>query len=330
MADENNIVKSIGIFLFRTIVILSAVAGVILLLGGTGSISIPYIEGGGGNQNPLVGISNALTFADNAVIHIVMLVVGGVFLLVSAIGIVIWRATHERRRIAAPIYAVAWVALIGFLVNDLQHPAPSIRGEVRSAFAELRDDRARYSVLYEDMDQQWAKYRKPHDPGPFTEFYKSGQKGAVGHYDLNGKMDGHWTRFQKNGLLEWEGTFADGHADGAHTMYSGNGKKQQDRIYRAGSIYVMTTGWYPDGQKKAEKARVANGDWESFSWHENGQTSFRQKHDESGRRVETYWYPNGQKKSEKIYEPNSGAVQSENWWASGGVEKTGPDDAIEL
>jgi hypothetical protein len=213
MPNEKNMVKSIGIFLFRTIVIISAVAGVILLIGGTGSISIPYIEGGGGNQNPLVGISNALTFADNAVIHIVMLVVGGVFLLFSAIGFIIWRATHERRRIAAPIYAVAWVAFIGSLVDDLQHPAPSIRDEVRSAVAEIRYERAHFTrqcVHHDCFNSEIDKFSKPHAPGPFTEFYKSGQIGVEGQYDLSGEMDGQWTKFHRDGQMDWQASVVHG------------------------------------------------------------------------------------------------------------------------
>ena len=205
--------------------VLTAVAGVILLIGGTGSISIPYIEGGGGNQNPLVGISNAITFADNAAMHLVMLWVGGIMLLISVVGIVIWRASHRIRRIAAPIYAVAWVALIGLLVNDLQHPVPipSVRSEVISAVAEMRDNQARFSVLYEGFNVQWQKYRKPHAPGPFTEFYQSGEKGVEGQYDLNGQMDGQWTRFWPNGDLWWQTSFVGGEIQGEITCNNRGG-----------------------------------------------------------------------------------------------------------
>lgn len=221
MPNERNVANYVGRILFGTIVVLSAVAGVILLFGGMGGISIPYAEGFGGNQNPLVGIHNVRTFFTNSMLHSVMRFLGVVMLLISFVGIGVWRVAEPKRQKAIRIYVVVSVVLIGLIVVDMW-PSSSTEKKV-DPFAEMRYDQAHFSVMYEDFNAQWQKYRKPHAPGPFTEFYKSGEIGVEGQYDLYGQMGGQWTRFWTNGDFWWQASFVGGEIQGKITCNNRGG-----------------------------------------------------------------------------------------------------------
>jgi hypothetical protein len=81
---------------FGWIGIVTAVAG-FLMIGGLGSWSMPYIEGYGGNQNPLVGIPNSLMFLADMSAHRLQNLVGRSLLAISAISITIWVIANNNK-----------------------------------------------------------------------------------------------------------------------------------------------------------------------------------------------------------------------------------------
>jgi antitoxin component YwqK of YwqJK toxin-antitoxin module len=173
-------------------------------------------------------------------------------LVIALVVYIILRKSPRPLRTVALISAFVFVVFCGVAINSTI--SDNKRDEERARRVE---NQKRFSGRYETFEDQLLKYHEPHPPGPFNEYYKSGNKGVEGNYDLNGKMDGQWTRWQSGGELQWTGTLVDGLFEGTLSTYewvpwlSKGTKKERDDVYRLGIIQQTTTYDYR-GEKESE------------------------------------------------------------------------------
>ena len=128
------------------------------------------------------------------------------------------------------------------------------------------------------------------------EFAENGQKIAEYFVDKEGKLEGHYRRWYKNGQLKINGYYDHGVFDGKQEEYFENGQMAKSGFYSGGiqeglfqewhengkltfeGSYVKGNKeqefkqWYPDGTPKLAKSfknNLFHGD--HFEWYENGQ-----------------------------------------------------------
>ena len=116
-----------------------------------------------------------------------------------------------------------------------------------------------------------------------------------------------------------EGTFKDGKEDGLYTWWYRNGQKKFERTFKDGKEDGLWTRWYKTGQKNSERI-YKNGKSEGLhtSWYENGQKMYELTYKDGTKDgLITEWYENGHKKSELTYK--DGVEISEKEWNEDGT-----------
>ena len=68
----------------------------------------------------------------------------------------------------------------------------------------------------------------------------------------NGKKEGKWIRWYKNGRKKDESTYKDGELNGLVTSWYKNGQKKGEGFYKDGEPDGLITSWYKNGRKKNE------------------------------------------------------------------------------
>ena len=92
------------------------------------------------------------------------------------------------------------------------------------------------------------------------------------HPDTKELYSGKVFKNRMGGKTEFEGSYKDGKREGKWTEWYKNGLKEKEVTYKDGKIDGLLTSWYEDGQKRLEatyKDGKLNGKW--ISWYENGQ-----------------------------------------------------------
>ena len=84
-----------------------------------------------------------------------------------------------------------------------------------------------------------------------TEYYDNGQKKFIEGNLKDGKQDGKWTGWYRNGQIRSERDFKDGNIDGKHTSWYENGQIWSERNYKDGNTDGKATWWYENGQIEA-------------------------------------------------------------------------------
>jgi antitoxin component YwqK of YwqJK toxin-antitoxin module len=331
------------------LVFLIAVGGVVLIVMSGQDPSIPQLESWGGDQNPLVGIPNAVIGGLGFLESLMYLVAGGILLVIALVVYIILRKSPRPLRTVALISAFVFVVFCGVAINSTI--SDNKRDEERARrTAEKVENQKRFSGRYETFEDQLLKYHEPHPPGPFNEYYKRGNKGVEGNYDLNGKMDGQWTRWQSGGELQWTGTLVDGLFEGTLSTYewvpwlSKGTKKERDDVYRLGAIQQTTTYDF-HGKKESEVdyrigiKRHATGYWNTGDerkkqevtytdqgmvgpetrWYRNGQTAYQSIFVDGEKVSETCWYDSGEIKSQTTYDLD-GEIENKKKLHLSGVE----------
>ncbi len=87
--------------------------------------------------------------------------------------------------------------------------------------------------------------------GPFVTWHKNGQKAGVVVY-RDGKQQGRGTSWYESGRKWSEESWKDGTLDGTQTKWYENGKKKSEFSYRDGKLHGRETRWYENGQKEME------------------------------------------------------------------------------
>jgi len=86
----------------------------------------------------------------------------------------------------------------------------------------------------------------------------------------NGKKNGKWTEWYKNGQKKEEGTYKDGKEDGLDIGWYENGQKQLEETWKDGKEDGLVTQWYENGQKQLE-GTWKDGNIVSYKeWNEDG------------------------------------------------------------
>ena len=83
--------------------------------------------------------------------------------------------------------------------------------------------------------------------GLWTDWYKNGQKRYEGNYKGGKLID--LIEWYKNGQKKVEGTWKDGRREGVYTTYYKNGQKSSDETFKDGKE-ISSTRWNEDGSLK--------------------------------------------------------------------------------
>jgi len=334
MPDENDTSEqtektSKGKMLLGIIVILIAVGGVTLLVT-SANYEQWQIQGWGGAQNPFVSFANAGLLFFGLSVTFLLLIVGGILLGISAIGFFIWRWSSRPWRTVARVCAFA-IVVIAVLVAIETSQENKQESERILAANILRGN---------DFD----KWRRPHAPGPFVDYYDSGEKAVEGQYDVNKKMSGLWTQWRETGEVAGEQMWVDGLLNGTQkswppdhvrpdeseyrsgqplhrVFYFADGQiKQDESEYRSGQP-LHTAYYFADGQIKQESNVTVGEDGKrhdsTTDWYESREVRFESIHINGILHSATHWYKNGQKKSETFLHESDRYYLQRGWTASG-------------
>ena len=86
------------------------------------------------------------------------------------------------------------------------------------------------TVKWDDLVEREGVYYKKFTDVPFTGKVTGQYQGKI----RNGKKDGSWVSYYKNGQLSFKGTYKDGKEDGPCVSYYENGKLSQKGEYKNG------------------------------------------------------------------------------------------------
>lgn len=291
------------------LVILIAVGGTALIFTSGQDWSTPYITGGGGNQNPLVGIPNAAIFFGESVGRIFVLLAGGILLVIAAIGFVIWRTSSR------PWRTVARLSAFVFVVTAVVATISTVSDNKLE-----REKTHAKNVLRGNNMNEWGQ---PHAPGPFVDYYDSGEKAVEGQYDVNQKMSGLWTVWRETGEVRWEATYADGLKDGMSKSWTPGHVGPDEMEYRSGQNLHAKI-YFADGQMMQESNSTFGEDGKlhdsTTEWYESRQVRVQWIHIDGQLHSVNEWYENGQKLSEVIISDRRDRVLIDRRWTLSGVE----------
>ena len=154
--------------------------------------------------------------------------------------------------------------------------------------------------------------------GIWTEWKKNGQ--ITGEYNfIEGKEVGEGgsiiTRYS-NGLKKEEGYYIDDKKDGKWTEWDENGQISLEGSYTEGKENGNWTYWSKSGQIKKEHNFI-DGKW--IEWNENGQISLEGNYTEGNLASETKYsyYKNGQKKEEVNWKGDKKEGKLTSWFENG-------------
>ena len=107
----------------------------------------------------------------------------------------------------------------------------------------------------------------------------------------DGKEDGKWTSFYKNGQIDTETNYKDGELDGKWIHYNENdGHLVSLQNYRDGKKHGKTTSYYQNGQIKEEqnyKDDKWDGKWTQYD--KNGKITFEGNY-KNGKKINSKYY----------------------------------------
>ena len=106
----------------------------------------------------------------------------------------------------------------------------------------------------EQWCQQEDKRGHPVKDGPCLSWYE-GHKDHAGQF-RDGKEEGRWTWWHKNGRKSTEGEYRTGRLEGVWTTWYDNGQKHVEDRWRNGVQDGQQTKWYTNGQLQMQ------GEWE--------------------------------------------------------------------
>ena len=135
-----------------------------------------------------------------------------------------------------------------------------ITGKVYGLFGENKP----YKKVY------MGNIRNGKKEGKWVSYYHSTGKKSYEQNFKDGKPDGLYTKWYKNGQKKYEVTWKDGEEDGLQTTWYENGQMRSEVNYKDGKEDGLVTQWYENGQKKS---KVTYKDGEQISkkeWNEDG------------------------------------------------------------
>ena len=110
-----------------------------------------------------------------------------------------------------------------------------------------------FSTDLETLQLRGDTYYEINSEKPFSgsiyEEYSSGETIIKGNLK-NGKKDGVWTEWDKDGQKSFDGTFKIGEKNGLFTEWYQNGQKKGEGIFRNGKLVELIGEWNEDGSVK--------------------------------------------------------------------------------
>ncbi len=146
---------------------------------------------------------------------------------------------------------------------------------------------------------EWSKlqYRDevtylPNTDKPFSGYAKDAYENEQIKYLFqfkDGKLDGLYFEWYKNGQKWMEKNYKDGLLDGPLTWWYENGQKWMEANYKDGKEDGLETHWYENGQKKCESNWKDGKVMSAVVWKPNGQKCPVTNIDKDGNGV-IVWY----------------------------------------
>jgi antitoxin component YwqK of YwqJK toxin-antitoxin module len=289
----------LGILIFLT-----AVGGVVLITMSGQEPSLPQIEGVDGN--PIVGRINAVSGALGFIETLMYLIAGGILLVIALVVYIILRKSPR------PWLTIAGLGAFVFVVIAFKVATETIQDNKQDS------ERIRAANILRGHD--FDKWRRPHAPGPFVDYYDSGEKAVEGQYDVNKKMSGLWTQWRETGELAEETMWVDGLLNGTHKSWPPGHVRPDESEYRSGQpLHVFK--YYAGGKIMYESKDTYGEDGKRHSsttqWYESGQARNQSTHIDGLLQGATGWHENGQKKSETFPHESNQYMLKRSWSASG-------------
>jgi len=128
-----------------------------------------------------------------------------------------------------------------------------------------------WSVTLGDLVERDGLYYEKFTDVPFTGEITGQFQGSI----KNGKEEGAWVRYHKNGQLMVKANFENGKEQGAFVSYRDNGQLKNKGNYKNGKEEGAWVWYYDNGQvndKRSYKNGKKEGAW--VGYYENGQLRF--------------------------------------------------------
>lgn len=127
---------------------------------------------------------------------------------------------------------------------------------------------------------------------------------------MNGKKDGEWKYWYKNGQVKEEVIYKNGQWDGQSKTWYKNGQKKSEIFYKNNLLSGPLTLWYENGQRRitADFNELRAG--LVTAWYENGKMKTRgfldfDKKPPIKEGLYNTWFENGNKQSQGLYRSNN-------------------------
>ena len=101
-----------------------------------------------------------------------------------------------------------------------------------------------WSVTFDDLVERNDRYYEKFTDVPFTGKVTGREQGSF----KNGKRDGAWVGYHKNGQLWYEGNYKNGKSEGTWTDYHTNGQLWSKGNYKNGRLDGVWVVYSRDGQ----------------------------------------------------------------------------------
>ena len=205
---------------------------------------------------------------------------------------------------------------------------PSESAESSADTPKSLSDAAVEQLLKEAVDGESLEERNDlfyQDDKPYSGWAKrmhdSGQPETLARLK-DGKMDGLYVVWRKNGKKKYEQNYKEGEMHGLYVEWHENGQKKSKENYKDGKRDGLYVVWNENGQKEVEgtfKGDEQDGLW--TKWHENGQKLGEETYkDAEPDGLWATWHKNGQKRSEGTYKDGKFVDGSDKYWNSKGEE----------
>ncbi len=111
------------------------------------------------------------------------------------------------------------------------------------------DKQGPFTYYYKNGNkQEEGNYNHGKRTGKWTWRYKNGAIESLGNYNANGELNGTWKSFYKNGQLRGSGNYKEGQQVGQWKWYFNNGQKSAVEQYMNDSLQLAHY-WNKDGSK---------------------------------------------------------------------------------
>ena len=177
------------------------------------------------------------------------------------------------------------------------------------------------TLTMDDLVERNDLYYEKFSDVPFTGEISGIEIGSF----KNGKKNGEWLSYHRNGQLFSKGNFTNGEKGGLWEFYHENGQLKAKDNFKNGKLDGESFYYWDNGQlsgKGIYKNNKGEGTW--VGYHVNGQLSFRNNYNKSGELdgATVMYTDNGQLMYKGTYKNGERDGYWENFWSINGQLKT--------